>query len=91
MRRRGPSGDELVWVAAVGPSAGRICDEVLGALRAQGLTADPHGAGAGGAGVVLFDEVTPELCRFVSEHSDGESECVLAIETPERRSTGSAW
>ena len=94
MRRSGPACDQQIWLAAVGPAAGSSRDEVLSALRAQGL--DPQllaagAAGVGGAGVVLFDDVTPELCRFVGERSDGERDYVLAIEAPERRSASSAW
>ena len=95
MSRGAPGREGLVWVATVGSRADLVRDEVLLALRARGLSATPDATaeamGTGGGGVVLFDEVTAELCRFVREHSERAGECVLAIEAPPGGSTQNGW
>lgn len=74
--RAAVSAEMPLWVASFGPSAGAIRAEVIDALRAQGLNA--RLAPPDGAGVILFDDVSPALSRMVHEHSNGGLECVIA-------------
>ena len=69
--------DTPLRVASFGSSAAAISDDVISALRAQGLNA---GAAAQmGAGVILFDDVSTSLARLVHECSNGGLECVIAV------------
>jgi hypothetical protein len=79
MSRADRRADSTVWVAAVGAPPHQLRDDVLKALRAEGLTADLYSGSARGVGVVLFDEVSSQLCRFVHEHSGCEGQCGLTL------------
>jgi transcriptional regulator with GAF, ATPase, and Fis domain len=65
---------------------------VVRALRAHGLNAEAAGATAGGAGVVLFDEVSTDLARLVRDRSNGGLECVIAANAaPAALAQGALW
>ena len=84
------SADVPLWVASFGPSAGAISDDVIGALRAQGLNAGA--TPPSGAGVILFDEVSTGLSRLVHECSNGGLECVIAVNAvPTGLAEGALW
>ena len=84
------SADVPLWVASFGSSAGAISDDVIGALRAQGLNAGA--TPPSGAGVILFDEVSTGLSRLVHECSNGGLECVIAVNAvPTGLAEGALW
>ena len=91
MSRADRGADATVWVATVGAPPRQLRDEVLEALRAEGLAADLHSGSAGGVGVVLFDEVSPQLCRFIHEHSGSDEQCALALAAPPARHSDPDW
>ena len=64
MARSLASAEVSTWVASAGPSTDGFRDEVVAALREQGLAAEKDSSGARGTGVVAFDEVSPGLCRL---------------------------
>ena len=84
--------DAPLWVLALGSAAGAIKDDVLRGLRAQGLNADGDRVPPGGAGVLLFDEVSAELVRVVRDCSNGGLECVIAVNAaPAALADGALW
>jgi transcriptional regulator with GAF, ATPase, and Fis domain len=91
--RRGPAfANGPLWIAALGSSAGAIRGDVVRALRAHGLNADADEATPGGAGVVLFDEISIDLTRLVRDCSNGGLECVIAVNAaPAALAEGALW
>jgi transcriptional regulator with GAF, ATPase, and Fis domain len=69
----------MVWVASVGRAADALRDEVVDALRRQGVVAERYGESSRGPGVVAFDVVSPELRGIVRERSGRGLECVIAV------------
>jgi transcriptional regulator with GAF, ATPase, and Fis domain len=83
------SAEIPLWVASFGSSAGAIRAGVIDALRLQGLNAST--APPAGAGVILFDEVSPALLRMVHEYSNGGLECVIAVHAVPAELPGEAF
>jgi transcriptional regulator with GAF, ATPase, and Fis domain len=68
------------WCQFFNGSESLQAKERLAALRGAGLELEPRSANqSGGAGVVFFDVVTPELCEFLREVADGGAERLLAV------------
>ncbi len=80
----------MPWVASAGPSTDGFRDQVVDALREEGLAAERYTSGAHGVGVVAFDEVSQELCGLIRERSGNGLECVIAIAPASRAPVGAA-
>ncbi|HEX6037342.1 sigma-54-dependent transcriptional regulator [Longimicrobium sp.] len=69
-----------LWFHGFGEVEPFSADPLARALAAAGLSPCPlDGDGARGPGIVVFREVTDELCAFVAEASGGGAERVLAV------------
>ena len=92
MPRSPAVADASLWVAALGPSAVAIRDDVVRALWAQGVDAGAAADDPVGPGVVLFDEVSTELVRLVRDRSNGGLHCVITVNAaPAALGDGTLW
>jgi transcriptional regulator with GAF, ATPase, and Fis domain len=82
-----------LWFHGFGAVETFSADPLARGLAGAGWSPYPlNGEGPRGPGVVVFDEVTDDLCAFVREASGGGAERVLAVAAePRALADGGAW
>jgi len=71
-----------VWIESVGTSPTLLIDRVIQALAQAGLSClPPEVVAPRGPGILVFTEVTPQLCDYLREISRGGVDRVLAVAT----------